>query len=101
MSALPPAGEVLRYAYLTHVSVVDDDPGVMAALLDRVYVDKHGSGLNMLSACVYLDDPLAPAYARYLTTPIRAQLFTMSQPGNQWNDRDPGPGRPGFEMALV
>ena len=98
---LPAAGGVLRYAYLTHVSVVDEDPQVMAALLDRIYADLHGSGLNMLCACVDRDDPLRTAYARYQTTPIRAQLFTMSQPGSPWNDRDPGPGRPGFEMALV
>jgi RimJ/RimL family protein N-acetyltransferase len=98
---LPRPGEVLRYGYLTHVSVVDEDPAVMGALLDRIYCDLRGSGLHLLTACLLEGDPLGPAYARYLTTPVGAQLFTVSLPGSPWNERDPGPGRPGLEMALV
>lgn len=98
---LPAPGGDLRYAYLTHVSVKDDDPAVMAALLDRVYADLHGRGYHFLFACLYADDPLWPAYRRYLTTPVPARLFTVSPAGSRWNDWDPGPARPGFEMALV
>lgn len=98
---LPPPGQALRYGYLTHLSIADEDPATMAALLDRVYCDLRRSGLHMLTVSLLEDDPLAPAFARYLTTPLPAQLFTVSLPGSPWNERDPGPGRPGFEMALV
>lgn len=98
---LPRPGQVLRYGYLTHVSVQDEDPALMGALLDRIYCDLRRSGLHLLVGCLLEDDPLAPAWARYLTTPVAAQLFTVSLPGSPWNERDPGPGRPGLEMALV
>ena len=39
---LPAPGGEFRYFYLTHVSIVDEDPGTMAALLDRIYDDHHG-----------------------------------------------------------
>lgn len=97
---LPRPGEVLRYGYLTHVSV-GEDPQVMSALLDRIYCDLRRSGLHLLVTSLLEDDPLAPAFARYLTTPVQARLFTVSLPGSPWNERDPGPGRPGLEIALV
>ena len=98
---LPPPGSVLRYLYLTHVSVKDEDPAVMQALVDRIYADLHGAGYHFFTAFVLDDDPFAACYERYTTTPIPAQLFTVSPPGSPFNERDPGPGRPGFEMALV
>lgn len=98
---LPPVGEVIRYAYLTHQSVLGDDPAVFAALLDRVYDELRGTGLNFVTACVLEDDPLAPAFARYTTTPIPARLYLVSAPGSRFVGYAPPPGRPGFEMALV
>ena len=73
----------------------------MSALVDRIYSDLHGTGLNFLTAFRQHGDPLAPAYAPYQTTPLPAQLFTVSLAGSRFNDWDPGPRRPGFEMALV
>ncbi len=98
---LPPPGGLFRYVYLTHVSIAEDDPATMAALLDRIYHDLHGSGRHFICAYVERDDPLAPAFARYRTTALPATLYVMSRPGSRWNDLDLGPGRPGFEMALV
>jgi hypothetical protein len=98
---LPPVGSVLRYAYLTHQSVKHEDPAVFAALLDRVYTELHGTGLNFLTACVLDDDPVARCYDRYTTTPIPARLYLVSPPGSRFNDYQPPTGRPGFEMALV
>jgi hypothetical protein len=98
---LPRPGELFRYLYLTHVSVADEDPAVMAALLDRIYSDAHGRGYHFLSACVLERDPLAAAFAGYRTTALPANMYVMSEPGSRWNEIDPGPGRPGFEMALV
>ncbi len=98
---LPPVGKAMRYAYLTHVGIKNDDPDVMSALVDRIYCDLHGTGLNFLTAFRQRDDPLSPAFAPYQSTPIPAQLFTVSLAGSRYNDWDPGPQRPGFEMALV
>ncbi|RMG16857.1 MAG: hypothetical protein D6731_05255 [Planctomycetota bacterium] len=98
---LPPAGGVLRYAYLTHTSIPSEDPDVLAALFDRLYADAHGRGYAFVSTYVEDGDPLGAAFARYRCTPLPARLFTVSPPGSPWNERDPGAGRPGFEMALV
>ena len=73
----------------------------MQALVDRVYADLHREGYHYLSIFVPQGDHLASAYDRYRTTPLEAKLFTVSPPGSPFNERDPGPGRPGFEMALV
>ncbi|MBI3724943.1 hypothetical protein HY251_13455 [bacterium] len=100
-TSLPRPGELFRYLYLTHVSIADEDPAAMAALLDRIYDDHHGRGYHFLSACVLEGDPLAPAFARYRKTALPARLYVVSEPGNRWNESPIGPGRPGFEMALV
>lgn len=99
--ALPPPGEGMRYCYLTHASVEGDDPLVWRALVDRVYADLREAGYHFFSAFVLDGDPLGEAFARYTATPVPAQLFTVSAPGSRFNEYDPGPGRPGFEMALV
>ena len=77
------AGEIMPCVYLTHVSVEGDDPAIMCALIDRAYAELHGLGYNFITTFVLKDDPLAPAYARYQTTPIPAQLFTVSPPGSR------------------
>ena len=98
---LPPPGDLLRYCYLTHVSVRDDDPAVFAALLDRIYADLHGKGYTFLTAYRGPHDPLAPAFERYRCIPFPAKLFTVSLPGTRYAEWDPGPGRPGFELAFA
>ncbi|MBL4849659.1 MAG: hypothetical protein JKY65_29365 [Planctomycetes bacterium] len=99
--ALPPPGDVLPYAYLTHVAILNEDPPVFQALLDQAYTRHRQSGLRFLCACVFEDDPYAPAFVRYRTTPIPAQLFLVSPPDGPWAERELPSGRPGFEMALV
>ncbi len=101
MTPLPPPGGLLRYFYLTHLSVKDDDPAVMAALLDRIYADHRGRGYHFFTAPVLEGDPLAPAYERFRTRSLPAALFAVSAPGSPYNTADLGPGRPGIEMALV
>lgn len=96
---LPPPGELLRYFYLTHVSVRGEDPAVMAALLDHVYAERYGQGFAFFSACVLHGDPLAPAFARYRSTTLPATLYVTTAPGSA-PPRLPS-GRPGFEMALA
>jgi hypothetical protein len=98
---LPAPGGRLRYFYLTHTSVRDEDPEVMAALLDRIYDDHLGRGYHFMSACVLEGDPLAQAYSRYRTTVVPATLYAVSAPGSVYSALDIGACRPGFEMALV
>lgn len=98
---LPGTGGLLRYFYLTHVSVEGEDPAVMAALLDRIYDDYHGKGYHFLTACVLDQDPLAPAYRGYRTSGLPAELYVVTEPGGRHASADFGTGRPGFEMALV
>ena len=98
---LPPSGGVLRYAYLTHQAVLPEDPHVFRALLEAVYADYQKSGYHFLSACVYRDDPLGSAYRGFLTSNLPAHLYVVAVPGCDIPSGARGPGRPGFEMALV
>ncbi len=98
---LPRVGEVTRYAYLTHQSVLDEDPAVFAQLLDQVYAELHGTGLNFLCSCLLQEDPLRPAYARYSTVPFAASLYLVGLPEGPLEQLELPKGRPGFEMALV
>ena len=104
---LPPAGGLLRYFYLTHVSVLEENPEVMSALVDRIYNDYRGRGYHFMTVYSQRDDPLAPAYAPYAATRLPTTLYAVSRPGSRFNDididvaLDLGGARLGFEMALV
>ena len=98
---LPPAGGLLRYIYVTHVSIRDDDPAVMTALIDRIYDDHYGAGYHFMTLYAQRNDPLTPAYERYSTVRLPATLYAVSRPGSPYNDLDIADARPGFEMALV
>jgi hypothetical protein len=97
---LPSAGGMLRYAYLTHQAVPSNDPEVWRALLDAVSSDYRRSGYHFLSVCAFVDDPLEPAYRGFVTTNLRAHLYTVTAPGAEL-PMNALIGRPGFEMALV
>ena len=98
---LPPAGGRFRYFYLTHVSVRREDPTVMAALVDTIYAEFHGTGYQFFSAFVMKGDPLAPAFSRFQSTALPAGLYLMSPASDPFDLSGLPPGRPGFEMALV
>lgn len=98
---LPAAGELFRYFYLTHVSISHDDPAILRALLDHIYRDHRRRGYHFFTTAVFAGDPLAEAYAGFQTTALPAGLYTMARPGGRYDGVDFGPGRPGFEAALV
>ena len=98
---LPPPGEILRYFYLSHVSIKDDDPAVMAALADRVYADFYGRGYAFFSVYLEKDDPLRRAFRTHLVSGLDATLYAVHRPGSRYEGFDFGPGRSGFEMALA
>ena len=98
---LPRAPGLLRYLYLTHVSVPEDDPRVLAALLGRIHATYRRRGYHFLSAFVMRPDPLAGAFRRYRGTRLPATLYGVSAPGGRFLDFDLKGARPGFEMCLV
>lgn len=107
---LPPPGELLRYAYLSHLCVPSHDPGVLAALLDRAYADFRGGEHSFLTLYLEPNDPLRPALRGYLTSGMAATFYAVCAPSSPFATRPLGleaaPGspdyaRPGFEMALA
>ncbi len=98
---LPDVGGTFRYFYLTHFSIPSENPEVMTALVDRIYADYYGKGYHFFTLYVDREDPLKPALERYRLTGLPAGLYAVSVAGNAYNERDFGPGRIGFEMALV
>lgn len=100
---LPRRGEPFRYQYVTHQAVVEDDPGVLRALLVAAYNDALARGYHFLSACVPERCPMATAFDGLHATNLRARLFVVSLPGVDVSRVTPPMNAmwPGFEMALV
>ena len=98
---LPQPGELLRYVYLTHLCIPNEDPNVFAALLDEIYGELRGTGMCSITAYLEKDDPLKPALRGYLTSGIDATLFSVCPPQSRFASMDLSYSRPGFEMALA
>jgi hypothetical protein len=98
---LPDGGEPLRYAYLTHLAIPGEDPAVMRALLEAVYRDRRADGYHFLSICVPEGDPLGAAYAGFLTSNLKSNLYMVAARGRKASEIDLAGKRIGFEMALV
>ncbi|MCA9614551.1 MAG: hypothetical protein H6721_32070 [Sandaracinus sp.] len=107
---LPEPGELLRYAYATHLCVPSHDPRVLMALLDRAYADLRGGEHAFLMLYMEREDPLRAALRGYLTSGMGATFYAVCRPDSPWATHDFGtdarPGafgyvRPGFEIALA
>jgi len=98
---LPSDGRPLKYAYLTHLAVPGDEPGVMRALLEAMYRDHRAKGFHFLSAYVPEGDPLGPAYSGFQTSNLRSNLYVVPARGQAVPQLDTAGRRLGFEMALV
>ncbi len=96
---LPDPGQDFRYFYLCNTSIEGDHPGVLRALLERVYADFAASGQHFFSLCVYQGDPLAVALAGFRTRRLDFHLYVVSRAAE--TERPFPDGRPGFEMALA
>ncbi|MFL9870243.1 hypothetical protein [Paraburkholderia megapolitana] len=99
------AGEVLKDVYLTHLQVRQRDPVVFAALLDAAWLQVR-SRYALMQLCLYDDDPLWPAMARYRHTRVPMDLYTLSSAGGASTPGGgsaacPDTGIPGFEIYLV
>lgn len=97
---LPAPGGVLPSVYVTHQAVPSGEPAVMAALLRAAYADVRRNRRGLLSVCVWEGDPLAAAYAGFVSTDLAAHLYAVTLPGAPIPDPCPA-APPGFEMALA
>ena len=98
---LPPVGELLRYFYVTHLAVPDDDPAVFGALIDRLYADLHGRGYNFFTLALVENDPLEPALKRFQKTYLGVHVYLGYPKGSRFAQWQPVAARPGFEIALA
>lgn len=97
---LPPAGECFRFAFLTHLEVVNDDPGVLRDLVLAAYTRRYDQRQHFLSALVPRGSPLAAAFRGLQVQRTAMTLYTVVLRGGRWEQRDFATGAPGFEMAL-
>ncbi|AMP04986.1 hypothetical protein [Collimonas pratensis] len=94
-------GEALQDIYLTHLQVKQRDPAVFVALLDAAWAAvRHRYALMQL--CLYDNDPLWSAMARYRLTCLQMDLYTLSVTGAAPAiNRQAATRIPGFEIYLV
>lgn len=96
---LPAPGSEFRYAYLSNVSVLNDDVTVFRALVEEAYRRLHGTGLHFLSFDVGADDPRRAALSGFMVRSLDFGLYAVtpaSAPRTDWPR-----GRTGFEVALA
>jgi hypothetical protein len=100
--ALPAPGEAFRFATLSHLEVVDDDPRRLARLLRAASARTRERRLHFLAAMVPDGSPLRRAFRGRLATGTRMTLCTTALPDSPWAQAPPIEStRPGFEMALA
>jgi hypothetical protein len=98
--ALPRVGEDFRTLYLTNLSIKDDDPVVLRALLRAMYPHAWAKRAHFLALPLWsADDPHERALAGFLVQHLRFQLFGVT-PAQVARAAWPA-GRPGFEIALA
>lgn len=82
LPSLPCPGEALRHAFISHVAVDDDDPGVLVALVEAVRTAAARSDIDHLVACFADNDPLLGALAgTYPTRRYGSILYAV-----HWDD---------------
>lgn len=100
--ALPDVGQDFRSLYLTNLSVQDDAPAVVRALVERVYQHAWQRRVHFFALPLFDvpgGDPHASALRGLIVQKLAFQLYAVtssSRARTQWPA-----GRPGFEMALA
>lgn len=96
---LPEVGGDFRYFYLTNLSIIDDDPRVMQALVNGVYAAHVDAGYHFFAFPLYPGDPLAAGTRGFFVRRMPFHLYAVTSAQRR---RSHWPaGRPGFEMALA
>jgi hypothetical protein len=96
---LPDPGHDFRYLYLTNLSVLDDHPAVMQALVDAIYARFARAGYHFLAFPLYEGDALARGTKGYVVRRVPFHLYAVTSSARARSDWQAG--RPGFEMALA
>lgn len=103
--SLPEPDHDFRYFYLANLSVKDDSPVVLKALLQTIYAEQHAAGYHFFAFPLYEGDPLAPAIKGFIARRVPFHLYRVAPASSSSSSRlaDAGAfhGRPGFEMALA
>jgi hypothetical protein len=97
---LPKPGGTFRFSFLTHLEIPDEQPQVMAALLDAVYERLRPLGQHFMSACVPRGSPVRAAFARYSIQSTAMTLYAVFRADSPYARMDLTTRTPGFEMAL-
>jgi hypothetical protein len=98
--SLPEPGHDFRYFYLANLSIKDDDPVILKALLQTIYAEQHAAGYHFFAFPLYEGDPLAPAVKGFIARRVPFHLYAVS-PASVAAGKASLEGRPGFEMALA
>jgi hypothetical protein len=98
--SLPAPGHDFRYFYLANLSIKDDAPAVLRALLSTIYAEQHAAGYHFFAFPLYEGDPLAPALKGFIARRIPFHLYRVA-PSTAPATPLSFDGRPGFEMALA
>jgi hypothetical protein len=96
---LPDVGADFRSFSLANLSIVNDDPRVMQALVDAVYAAHVDDGYHFFAFPLYPHDPLAAGTRGFVVRRMPFHLYAVTSSQRR---RSTWPtGRCGFEMALA
>ncbi len=97
---LPEEKEVFNYFYLSNLSIENDNPEILKALLHQIYSDNHAKGYHFFTLPLDAEDPLEPAIKGFMARHLWFNLYAVSSSQNPLTDF-PATGRTGFELALA
>jgi hypothetical protein len=100
--ALPDVGEDFRSLYLTNLSVADDSPVVLRAIVERIYQHAWRERVHFFALPLFDvpgGDPHAAALRGLIVQKLAFQLYAVTSSARARTDWPAG--RPGFEMALA
>lgn len=98
--ALPPEGECLRFVFLTHLEVEDDDPRVLRALVQAAYHRLYDRRYHFLAAFVPRGSALEGAFSGFMVQHTAMTLYAVARRSSPMAAREWRTDHPGFEMAL-
>ena len=74
---LPPAGRNLRLAHIAFLCIRNDDPSVLAALLEQIHAEHRNAPVDYLVVGLHERDPLRKALLRFPSHSYTSRLFLV------------------------
>ena len=97
--SLPKSGDCFRYFYLANLTIKDQDPAVLEALLRSIYNDYRKQSYHFFTLYMEENSPLNRALSTFSVRRLPFQLYSVHQP--QEAKRYDNGNTCGFEMALA